>query len=99
MTNLQIKQKLTTATYSVAKVLHQGTDDKVLVIGCNKEIIVKEHKAYLKSKLTVLEGISTYKEANQTAVLKPYEEVEISGKMKCFATDSANSLYILTQQN
>jgi quercetin dioxygenase-like cupin family protein len=62
-------------------------------------MILKEHKAHLKSKLTVLEGNVTYKEADRTIEVMQYDEVEIPVEITHSVTANEDSLCILTQGN
>lgn len=93
----EVKQKLTNSTGPVARSLHQGSGFKVLVLGFNKGMILKEHKAHITSKLTVLEGSVIYKEASRIIELNQYDEVDIPVEMKHSVEAMENSLCLLTQ--
>ncbi len=54
MTIKEIKEQLKVTNHPVAKALHHGNDFKVLIIGFNQGMILKDHKAHITSKLTVL---------------------------------------------
>lgn len=97
MTIKEIKEKLKTSNNPVAKSLHQGSGFKTLVMGFNKGMILKEHKAHIKSKLTVLEGSVIYKENNRIVELKQYDEVEIPIEITHSVEALTDSLCILTQ--
>ncbi|MBT7816153.1 hypothetical protein [Polaribacter sp.] len=97
MTIKDIKLKLKTSNNPVAKSLHQGLGFKTLVIGFKKGMILKEHKAHLKSKLTVLEGAVIYKEEHRIIELEQYDEVEIPIEITHSVEAKEDSLCIVTQ--
>ena len=97
MTIKDIKLKLKTSNNPVAKSLHQGLGFKTLVIGFKKGMILKEHKAHIKSKLTVLEGAVIYKEEHQIIELEQYDEVEIPIEITHSVEAKEDSLCIVTQ--
>ena len=97
MTIKDIKLKLKTSNNPVAKSLHQGLEFKTLVIGFKKGMILKEHKAHIKSKLTVLEGAVIYKEEHQIIELEQYDEVEIPIEITHSVEAKEDSLCIVTQ--
>ncbi|WP_297799412.1 hypothetical protein [uncultured Polaribacter sp.] len=97
MTIKDIKLKLKTSNNPVAKSLHQGLGFKTLVIGFKKGMILKEHKAHLKSKLTVLEGAVIYKEEHRIIELEQYDEVEIPIEITHSVEAREDSLCIVTQ--
>ena len=97
MTIKDIKLKLKTSNNPVAKSLHQGLGFKTLVIGFKKGMILKEHKAHLKSKLTVLEGAVIYKEEHRVIELEQYDEVEIPIEITHSVEAKEDSLCIVTQ--
>jgi quercetin dioxygenase-like cupin family protein len=97
MTIKQIKEDLKTSQNPVAKSLHHGTDFKVLIVGFNRGMILMEHKAPIRAKLTVLEGVVNYKEANRVVKLMQYDEVEIPIGITHSVEAIEDSLCILTQ--
>lgn len=97
MTIKDIKLKLKTSNNPVAKSLHQGLGFKTLVIGFKKGMILKEHKAHLKSKLTVLKGAVIYKEEHRIIELEQYDEVEIPIEITHSVEAREDSLCIVTQ--
>lgn len=97
MTIKEIKEKLKASKGPVAQSLHQGSGFKILVVGFNKGMILKEHKAHIKSKLTVLEGSVIYKEENRVIELNQYDEVDIPVEEIHSVEATADSLCILTQ--
>lgn len=99
MTIKEIKEQLKVSNHPVAKSIHHGNDFKVLFIGFNKGMILKEHKAHITSKLTVLEGAVIYKEENRTITLSKYDEVEIPIEITHSVEATQDSLCILTQGN
>ena len=86
-----------TSSNPVAQALHSGTGFKVLVIGFKKGMILKEHKAHMRSKLTVLEGSVKYVEGNKVTNIAQYDEVDIPVEISHSVEASEDSLCILTQ--
>lgn len=97
MTIKEIKEELKTSNHPVAKSLHHGTGFKVLMMGFKKGMILKEHKAHIRAKLTVLEGAVIYKEENRIVELMQYDEVEIPIEITHSVEAIEDSLCILTQ--
>lgn len=97
MTIKEVKDKLETSSSPVARALHQGTGFKVLVLGFKKGMILKEHKAHIPSKLTVLEGAVIYKEADRVVELHQYDVVDIPVEVKHAVEAFTDSLCLLTQ--
>lgn len=97
MTIKEIKEELKTSTNPVAKSLHHGAGYKVLMMGFNKGMILKEHKAHTPSKLTVLEGEVIYHEDDRAVNLSQYDEVIIPLEVTHSVEALKDSLCILTQ--
>lgn len=97
MTIKEVKEQLKDSNHPIAKSIHHGNGFKVLIIGFNKGMILKEHQAHITSKLTVLEGTVIYKEENRTVSLSQYDEVEIPIEVTHSVEATENSLCILTQ--
>ncbi|MCM5662987.1 cupin domain-containing protein [Galbibacter mesophilus] len=93
----EIKSKLDEAKHPVAKSIHQGTNFKVLGIGFKKGMVLKEHKANITSKLTVLEGSVVYKEGDKNITLERYEVVDIPVDVLHSVEAIEDSLCLLTQ--
>jgi len=99
MTIKEVKEKLKTSKGPVALSLHQGSGFKTLVLGFNKGMILKEHKAHLKSKLTVLKGAVIYQEQDRKVTLDQYDEVDIPLEVTHWVEALEDSLCLLTQGN
>lgn len=97
MTIKTIFSELETASHPVAKALHKGKDFRVLVIGFLKGMVLKEHKAHLPSKLTVLAGKVVYKEEGIQEELSVYDEKEIPLNVTHSVEALSDSLCLLTQ--
>lgn len=95
----EVKEKLSSASGPVARSLHQGEGFRVLTIGFNAGMVMKEHKASMKSKLTVLEGAVMYREADRVLTLSQYEEVDIPVQVTHSVEALEDSLCLLTQGN
>lgn len=92
-----VKEELKASNHPVAKSLHLGTNFKVLIVGFRKGMILKEHKAHMKSKLTVLEGAVMYHEKDSFLKLMQYDEVEIPIEKTHSIEAIEDSLCILTK--
>lgn len=97
MTIKEIKEELKASNHPIAKSLHHGKGFKVLIIGFKKGMILKDHKAHIQSKLTVLEGGVIYKEEDRVVELMQYDEVEIPIEITHSVEAIEDSLCILTQ--
>lgn len=97
MTIKEVKEKLETSIHPVAKSLHQGTNFKVLMMGFKKGMTLKEHKANLPTKLTVLEGAVRYIEESRDIELNQYDEVEIPVSEIHSVEALTDSLCVLTK--
>jgi len=61
----EIKKRIETSDHPILRSLHQGTGFKVLAMVFKEGMVLKEHKAHIRSKLTVLEGCVHYEEAGK----------------------------------
>lgn len=95
----EVKEKLKTSKGPVALSLHQGSGFKTLVMGFKKDMILKEHKAHVKSKLTVLEGAVVYQEQDRKVTLNQYDQVDIPVEETHWVEALEDSLCLLTQGN
>lgn len=93
----ELKKELESSDNAVAKSLHHGMGYKVLMMGFKKGMVLKDHKAHIESKLTVLEGALIYIEENRVVKLMQYDEVEIPTEVTHSVEASEDSLCILTQ--
>lgn len=92
-----VLEELKTSERPVAKALHSGTGFKVLAIGFKSGMKLKEHKAHLPSKLTVLEGEVVYQESGKAETIKQYGEVNIPVNIVHSVEAVQDSLCLLTQ--
>ena len=88
---------LKTATQPVAKALHKGDHFRVLMLGFNKGMILKEHKTHIPSKLTVVNGYVIYKEIDKEVTLLQYDEIDIPIEIIHSVEAIEDSLCILSQ--
>ena len=93
----EILSQLQTSQHPVAKAIHKGDNFKVLIIAFKKGMILKEHKAHLPSKLTVLEGNVIYKQEDRMVNLKKFEETEIPVEVTHSVEAFEDSVCLLTQ--
>lgn len=68
---------LETSEHPVAKALYKGNTFKVLTIVFKKNMILKEHKTTIPTKLIVIKGSIIYNESNSSKILTQYEEMLI----------------------
>lgn len=99
MTIKEVKEKLENSTGPVARALHQGEGFKTLVLGFKEGMILKEHKASITSKLTVLEGQVLYKEKDREFELNTYDTFDIPVDVPHSVEALKDSLCLLTQGN
>lgn len=95
----EILEELKEAKNPVAKALHKGNHFKVLVLGFNKGMVLKEHKAHQTTKLTVLEGQVIYRQPNTEVVLAKFHEYNIPVDVTHSVEATEDSLCLLTQGN
>ena len=93
----EVLAQLENATHPVAKALHKTDHSRVLVIGFNKGMLLKEHKTHLPSKLTVLSGKVIYREGEKVIEAGQYEEVAIPVDILHSVEATETSLCLLTQ--
>lgn len=92
-----IYKQLETSEHPVAKALHSGEHFRVLTIGFNAGMKLKEHQAHLPSKLTVLAGEVIYSEGEKKVKLEQYDEVNIPVNTLHSVEALQDSLCLLTQ--
>lgn len=97
MTIKEILQQLETAKHPVAKAIHKGNHFKVLVIGFNAGMKLKDHESPLPSKLTIITGKVIYKENAKEITLEIYDETDIPVNTKHSVEAIEDSLCLLTQ--
>lgn len=97
MTIKEILAQLETANHPVAKPLHKGDNFKVLVIGFKSGMMLKEHKAHIPSKLTVISGTVIYKQDQIETELQKFDEMEIPINIIHSVEAKEDSLCLLTQ--
>lgn len=77
MTINEVLQQLKTSEHPVARILHKTEHCKVLVIGFNAGMILKEHKTQVGGKLTVLLGHIIYTQGDTEIEAFQYDEIII----------------------
>ncbi len=73
----EILAELETKDHPVAKAFFKKEGCKVLVLAFKKDMVLKEHKANVPTKLVVLNGEVMYKSEMTEQVLSRYDEFEI----------------------
>ena len=73
----EILSELETKDHPVAKALYKKEGFKVLVLAFKKEMILKEHKAHVPTKIVVLDGRVIYKSDAEEIILDKYDEFDI----------------------
>lgn len=97
MTINNILEELKTATHPVAKALHKGAHFKVLAIGFNAGMVLKDHKAHLPTKLTVIKGSVVYREDGKETAMHLFDEMEIPVDITHSVSATDDSICLLTQ--
>lgn len=97
MTIKEIHDQLDKADAPIVKVLQRAEHFKVIALGLKKDITLKEHKTGITTKLVVIEGAVTYKEAERSVVLHKFDELDIPLNIIHSVTAQANSICLLIQ--
>jgi quercetin dioxygenase-like cupin family protein len=93
----EIKALIPTSDKPIIKMLHKGESFKVIALGFAKNVILKEHKALLPSKLTCIEGQVIYTEGDKKVTLQQYETTDIPPGILHAVEAKEDSICILTQ--
>ena len=94
---VEVLEELKTATVPVARAIHKGSHFKVLILGFNKGMIMKDHQTHLSTKLTVLSGSVYYIENGHETLANQYDEIEIPVDITHSVKAIEDSLCLLTQ--
>ncbi|MCO4294126.1 hypothetical protein NF867_14780 [Solitalea sp. MAHUQ-68] len=89
--------KLESSTHPMAGALHAGENFRVLVVTFKKGMILKEHKAHLPSRLTVVNGKVVYKENDKNLELSRYDYTDIPVEIMHSVEALEDSVCFLTQ--
>lgn len=92
-----ILNQLESSEHPVAKAIHTGEHFRVLVMGFKAGMKLKEHKAHLPSKLTVLQGEVLYRENEKEMRLNQFDETVIPVNIIHSVEALQDSLCLLTQ--
>ncbi|ATP55620.1 hypothetical protein CPT03_03620 [Pedobacter ginsengisoli] len=84
-------------TGPIIKVLERGDQFKVIVLAFKKEMVLRAHQTPLKTKLVVIEGKVSYKEAGRLVVLDQFDDLEIPKKVLHSVEAIADSICLLIQ--
>jgi quercetin dioxygenase-like cupin family protein len=93
----EIIEEVETSAHPVAGALHKGEHFKILVIAFKKGMKLKDHRAHLVSKLTVLEGRVAYIQDGNKTHLKKFEGIDIPVHSIHSVEALENSLCLLSQ--
>ncbi len=93
----QIIKELVSAKNPIAKPLHQNDSFRVLMLGFNEGMILKDHKTNWPTKLTILEGEVEYIENGEVTSLGAYETHDIPVGILHAVIAKKDSLCLLTQ--
>ena len=83
--------------HPVGKALYKKEGFKVLVLAFKKDMLLKEHKANVPTKLVVIKGEVIYKSETSEQLLNCYEEFEIPVNELHAVFAKEDSLCILIQ--
>ena len=73
----EVLHELELKNHPVAKALYKKEGFKILVLAFKKDMVLKEHKAYVPTKLVVIKGEVIYKSEITEQYLHCYDEFEI----------------------
>lgn len=93
----EILAELETKNHPVAKALYKSDAFKVLAIAFKKDMVLKEHKAHLPSKLIIMQGAVMYKNMDMERFLHQYDEHIIPADEIHFVEAIEDSLCMLIQ--
>lgn len=93
----EILAELETKDHPVAKALFKKEGFKVLVLALKKDMILKEHKANVPTKIIVLEGQINYNSDAAAITLNKYEEFDIPVNELHSVNADADALCMLIQ--
>lgn len=83
--------------HPVAKALYKKEGFKVLVLAFKKDMLLKEHKAHVPTKLVVIKGEVIYKSETTEQSLSCYDEFEIPVNEQHAVLAKEDSLCMLIQ--
>ncbi len=92
-----VLEDLKGASQPVIRPLHTGEGFRVLVLGFNSGMVLKEHQAKLPSKLTVLSGCVAFRSADDYTPLFVNDEIDIPVGKPHSVIANRKSLCLLTQ--
>lgn len=90
-------KEIETSKNPVAKALHKNQHFKVIAIAFKKNMILKEHKTHLPTKLFVISGNIIYHENEISTALNLYDEIEIPMNILHSVEAVEDSFCLLTQ--
>lgn len=93
----EVLMQLQTSVHPVARVLHKGTDFKVLVLAFKSGMQLKDHKAHIPSILTVFSGAVIYREGNKEITLHQYDEYNIPVEVSHSVEALEDAICLLSQ--
>lgn len=97
MTIKTVLEEIKTSKRPVARALHSGHGFKVLVLGFAEGVVMKEHTAKMKAKLTVLSGSVVYRQGDDSVKLGQFDEHDIPVSEVHSVEALEESLCLLTQ--
>ncbi|HET8753130.1 MAG TPA: hypothetical protein VFM59_02135 [Salinimicrobium sp.] len=90
-----IEKELETAVNPVGKLLHQGNNYRVMALGFKENMVLKEHKSDVPTKLLVIKGEVVYNNATSATTLGLYDEFEIPVEEYHWVEAKKDSLFLL----
>lgn len=73
----EVLSQLESATGPVVKVLQRSDHVKVIVLGFKKGMVLKEHQTGVTTKLVIIEGSVSYRQAEKTLALNKFDDLDI----------------------
>ena len=93
----EINEQLRHAEVPVARALHTGPGFRVLLMGFNSGMLLEKHVLHHFTKLFLLEGELTYRDAEKTIPLTKHDTLNIPADLEHELKASADSLCMLIQ--
>ncbi len=70
-------EQLIHATHPITKIVSEGEGYKIIALGLKKGMLLKAHTTPVPAKILVISGIITYKENDNSYILKTFNESSI----------------------
>jgi hypothetical protein len=92
-----ILAQLNDAARPVSKIIKSGNSFKSLAIGLRKDMIWRDHKAVMPTKLLVIQGTLIYRQGEKKVVLEQFDDLDIPVGIIHSLEATTDSICILVQ--